>query len=70
MARLPALSGKQLMEVLRREGFVVVRQQGSHVRMKHPDGRFVTTVMHKTIATGTLRAIVRQAGLSVDDLYK
>jgi len=68
MARLPTLSGKQLTAILQREGFVIIRQQGSHVRMKHPDGRFVTTVTHKTIAKGTLRAIVRQAGLSVEDL--
>lgn len=70
MAKLPTLTGKQLIAILEREGFVILRQQGCHIRMKHSDGRFVTTVAHKTVAKGTLRAIVRQAGLSVEDLLE
>lgn len=68
MPPLPVLSGKQLITVLERNGFAVVRQRGSHVRLKHADGRSTTVPLHKELDRGTLRGILRQARLGVDDL--
>jgi len=42
MARLPVLKATELIRVLERIGFVAVRQRGSHIRLKHGDGRVVT----------------------------
>ena len=47
MARLPVLKGEELIEILRKMGFRIVRQKGSHVRLKHPDGRVTTVPVHK-----------------------
>jgi predicted RNA binding protein YcfA (HicA-like mRNA interferase family) len=41
MPRMPSVSAKNLIKVLQRNGFRVVRQRGSHVRLKHDDGRVV-----------------------------
>ncbi|MDX6739775.1 type II toxin-antitoxin system HicA family toxin [Actinocorallia sp. A-T 12471] len=50
-------------------GFVRVRQSGSHVRLRHPDGRAVTIPDHgrKDLKTGTLHGILRQARVPVQD---
>ena len=68
MPPLPILSGKEMIAVLKRHEFIEARQKGSHVRMKHGDGRATTVPLHKELDRGTLRAILRQSGLSVDDL--
>ncbi|MCL6443775.1 MAG: type II toxin-antitoxin system HicA family toxin [Alicyclobacillus sp.] len=67
---LPVLSGQRMLAVLTLIGFVQVSQRGSHVKVRHPDGRIAILPMHKELAPGTLRSILRQAGLSVDDLRK
>jgi len=67
--KLPkGLSGQQVRRVLERSGFVVRRQKGSHMLMyrEEPPTRVVIPD-HKQIKTGTLRAIIRQAGLIVED---
>jgi predicted RNA binding protein YcfA (HicA-like mRNA interferase family) len=68
--RLPAIIAEAVIAVLERNGFARVRQSGSHVVMRHPDGRWTTVPMHKgrDPARGTLRQILRDANLSVDDL--
>lgn len=60
--KLPVLSGKQLITLLEKLGFVVIRVKGSHHRMKHPDGRVTTVPVHKNeaIAKGLLRKIIRE----------
>ena len=62
MARLPVLKGEELIEILRKMGFRIVRQKGSHVRLKHPDGRVTTVPVHKgeNIPKGLLRKIIRE----------
>jgi predicted RNA binding protein YcfA (HicA-like mRNA interferase family) len=54
--------------ILRRHGFRIVRQRGSHIILRRDDP-FAQVVVpdHKTLDRGTLRAIIRQAGLSIDD---
>ena len=55
-------SGKELIKVLEKNGFVVVRINGSHHRMKHSDGRITTIPVHKNedLPKGLLRKIVRE----------
>ena len=68
---LPAISGSKLVRVLVRAGFVVLRQRGSHVSLKKntPDGNWRTVVpLHREIRPGTLSDILKQSGLSKDDL--
>ena len=69
MARLPVLSGKELIVILKKAGFEVVRQKGSHVSLMKADFRTVIT-LHDELAKGTLLAILRQTGLTKDDLEK
>ncbi|CAN5791978.1 hypothetical protein BH20VER1_BH20VER1_14240 [soil metagenome] len=61
------LSGAELVKALRRLGFEVVRQEGSHIRLSRGDRR-VTVPNHKTIAPKTLQSILRQADVNVDVL--
>lgn len=70
MPPLPLLSGKQLITALQRNGFERKRQRSTHVTMQHSDGRTVVVPDHKTIAKGTLRAILRDTGLSVADITR
>ncbi len=59
---LPAISGKDLVRLLERMGFVVIRINGSHHRMKHPDNRITTIPVHKndSIPKGLLRKMLRE----------
>jgi predicted RNA binding protein YcfA (HicA-like mRNA interferase family) len=68
MPPLPVVSGAEMVRALTRAGFVEVSRRGSHVKMRHPDGRTAIVPMHREIAPGTLRSILRQAGLTVDEL--
>lgn len=70
MPPLPVLSAKQLLGALARNGFERKRQKGSHITMQHPDGRITVVPNHRTIAKGTLRAILRDTKLSVEDLTR
>jgi predicted RNA binding protein YcfA (HicA-like mRNA interferase family) len=55
-------------QALRRAGFDLVRQRGSHARFAHSSGRRVTVPMgSSTLRTGTLATIVSQAGLSAEE---
>ncbi len=56
MPKLPALRGNEVIRVLGKVVFQAIRQKGSHVRMKHEDGRVVTIPVHagKTIGIGLL----------------
>jgi predicted RNA binding protein YcfA (HicA-like mRNA interferase family) len=59
---------REILIRLERAGFVVRRQAGSHVVLRHPDGRQTYVAMHPgDVPTGTFRAILRQAGLSEED---
>jgi len=67
------LTGEELIKVLEKMGFEKVRQKGSHVRLKHPDGRVTTVPIHKgrDIPKGLLRKIIREdLGLTVDEFLK
>jgi predicted RNA binding protein YcfA (HicA-like mRNA interferase family) len=68
MSRLPQVSGTDVVRVLQKLGFTVRRQHGSHIIMRR-DTPFSQTVVpnHRQIDRGTLRAILRQTDLSVDE---
>ena len=68
--QLPALTAKQLVKLLKRHGFEPAGQDGSHLFLRHADGRITTVPMHagKTIKKGLLHEIMRQASLTRDDL--
>lgn len=72
MTRLPRLKGKEVVRVLERLGFQVVRTRGSHVFLRHEDGRGTTVPVHsgETVGPGLLRSILRDVELSVQDLLK
>ena len=71
MSKLPVISGKNCIKILERFGFVVYRQRGSHVTMVREDPPNQTTVpLHKELDRGTLRAILRQTGIGVDEFVK
>ena len=73
MAKLPVVSPKRLIRALVRGGFFFQHQRGSHRYYIHPDRptKIVTIPYHnKDLKKGTLKSILRQAELSVDDLIK
>lgn len=68
MSKLPLISGRDCVQALQRVGFVVVRQRGSHIFMARDEPfASVTVPNHKEIKPGTLRSVIRQAGLTVDE---
>jgi len=66
MAKLPILSGKDVVKTLERLGFEQIRQRGSHVILRR-GGDACVVPLHKQVKTGTLAGIVRQAGLTRDE---
>ncbi|MGK7927055.1 MAG: type II toxin-antitoxin system HicA family toxin [Spirulina sp.] len=69
MSNFPAVTGDCIIKALRKVGFEKVRQKGSHVRLKHEDGRVVTVPIHagKTIGVGLLAKILRDAELTREE---
>ena len=61
---LPLLSGTEVVRVLGRAGFTQTRQTGSHVSLTNGEGRVTIVPIHKEVARGTLRSILRQANLT------
>ena len=70
MPKLPQIRPKRLIQALERAGFQTVRQKGSHVQMKNGNLLATIPVHPGDVAPATLRSILRQAKLSVDDLLK
>ncbi len=71
MSGLPGISGRTCVKALSTVGFYVRRQEGSHLILRRDDP-FAQLVVpdHKELDRGTLRAIIRQAGLSLDEFIK
>ena len=69
-ARLPSLRGRAVITALERGGFFVHHVKGSHHVLRHPSkprARVVVPVHRGDLPTGTLRGIIRQAGLTVEE---
>jgi predicted RNA binding protein YcfA (HicA-like mRNA interferase family) len=71
MSKLPIISGQECIKALGKAGFYVLRQRGSHIILRR-DELFAEVVVpnHSELDKGTLRAIIRQVGMSVDEFIE
>jgi predicted RNA binding protein YcfA (HicA-like mRNA interferase family) len=69
LTRLPSISGAAAIRAFERLGYAVDRQRGSHIilRQESAPHRRLTVPNHKSIAKGTLRSLIREAGLTVEE---
>ncbi len=74
MPKLPQITGDELVRVLEQIGFVAVRQKGSHLQLRRVENDGTVTTfpvpVHagKSVKRGTLKGILRKAGLDTEDL--
>jgi predicted RNA binding protein YcfA (HicA-like mRNA interferase family) len=73
MPKPPRVSGKDTIRALERLGFLQIRQQGSHIILKKqtPNGEIGCVVpLHRELALGTLKSILKQAGIGLNEFIK
>ena len=71
MAKVPLLSGREVVRVFEKFGWQVARQRGSHIILVKEGARATLSVPdHKEVARGTLRALIRAAGLTVEEFVR
>ncbi len=72
MKKLPTILGKDFCTILKKIGYSIDHQTGSHIilRNENPPHRRLTVPNHKEIAKGTLRFILRQSGLTIDEFIE
>ena len=71
MARLPSVSGRQAVAAFQRIGFEIRRQRGSHIVLVRTGTPVTLSVPeHRELKRGTLRALIRQANLTVDEFVE
>lgn len=68
--KLPLLSGKQILSALMRLGFAEIHRKGSHVKMKHADGRLIVFPFHDEVDRYTLNGALRDAEINIEDFLK
>jgi predicted RNA binding protein YcfA (HicA-like mRNA interferase family) len=70
MGNIPVLKSQEVIRILERLGFIVIRQKGSHIQLRHQDGRGTTVPMHKgrDISPRLLRKIASDIRLEVEQL--
>lgn len=69
--KLPRVSGRECIKALERNGFYTVRKKGSHIVLRKNTPFYQLVVPdHKELDTGTLRAIIRQSGMSIEEFIK
>jgi predicted RNA binding protein YcfA (HicA-like mRNA interferase family) len=72
MYNYPSISGKNLIKILNSLGFETVRINGSHHRLKHPDGRVTTIPVHqnKDLPKGIIRKIIiEDLKMELDNIF-
>jgi predicted RNA binding protein YcfA (HicA-like mRNA interferase family) len=69
VSNLPRVAGREVVKALAKFGYEQDRQRGSHIvlRQKVYPHRRIVVPDHKEVAKGTLRSIIRHAGLTVDE---
>jgi predicted RNA binding protein YcfA (HicA-like mRNA interferase family) len=69
---LPQASGRDIVRALGKIGYEFDRQRGSHIMLRNtsPPHRRIVVPDHREVAKGTLRAIIRECGLTVDEFQK
>ncbi|MDP3974338.1 MAG: type II toxin-antitoxin system HicA family toxin [Candidatus Daviesbacteria bacterium] len=71
MSRPPQVRPKELLKAFLKAGFIKDHQTGSHVYLKHSDGRLTSISIHPgTIPLGTMRAILKQTKIKAEELKK
>ena len=70
MARLPMISGDELVSAFSRAGFVWDHTEGSHMILLHPDGRRLSVPRHRELGRGLLRALNRDAGITREEFFR
>lgn len=72
MPKLPVIKASKLLRVLLKAGFNKHHQVGSHIQLKHPDGRRTTIPFHpsKEIRRGTLKAIIDDLDITVEEFIR
>ncbi len=70
--RFPVCSGKKVVKALRKIGYEVDHQTGSHMILRHvePPHRMLTVPNHKEIGRGMLRKIIKEAGLTMEEFLE
>ena len=68
--KLPLLSGQEVLSTLNRMGFKEIHRKGSHVKMKHPDGRKIVFPYHDKVDRYTLKGALRDAEIDIDEFLK
>ncbi len=68
----PVLKAIEIIKALKFYGFKIVRQRGSHVRLRHEDGRVTSVPFHagQDVGKGLLRKILRDTELNLEDILK
>ena len=69
MSRLPQVSGREVVKALKKLGYDRDHQRGSHIVLRQAESPFRRLVVpdHSELAKGTLRAIIREAGVTVEE---
>ena len=73
MSKVPSLSYVKIIRALQRDGWIIVRQEGSHIRLqKHRDDIVlkITVPAHRPVKRSTLAHILKQAQLNVDEFLE
>ena len=71
--KLPSVSGKEVVRILKKDGFVPVRQKGDHLRLEKniPNKTIKLTIpLHKELKKGTLNRIIKDAGLTLEQFLQ
>lgn len=71
--KLPALNPNDVIKALKKAGFYIHHQTGSHLSMRHntdKDKRVIIPMHNRDLKKGTLRSILTQAGLTTDNFFK
>ena len=66
MPKLSPIRGKDLIKILEKQGFEIIRQKGSHARLEHKNGRKTSVPVHsgESVGVGLLRKILRDTDIS------
>ncbi len=67
MSRLPVCSGQDAIRAFQKLGYLIDHQTGSHIILRHSQMRRLTVPNHRELAKGTLRALIREAGLTKEE---
>ena len=70
--KLPLLDAKELIKILTKMGFEIIRQRGSHIYLKHKDGRCTVVPLHsgRDIGRGLLKRILNEIDVPREDFLK